>query len=208
MRIIPVLIVASGLTASFFAHPMTYKGTVVAVTQTTLQVRAVDDMSKKEATHTFKITAKTKVLRGDKVVTFADAKVKKDERIAVTTDMDATPDEAVVVRLAAASDRVAPAAPAVQTKTGPITVTGCVAAGAKAGQYVLNNGTLAGDATAKSYSLSGGQLKAHVGHKVAVTGTLKAAAMPKDHKMSKEAMAAMPGVLQVKTVKMVAATCA
>lgn len=206
MKFIPALIVAAGFTATLFAHPMTYKGTVVAVTQTTIQMRGVDDMSKKEATTTFKITAKTKVLRGDKAVTFADAKVKKDERIAVTTDMDATPDEAVVVRLAAASDAVA--APAAQAKTGPVTVTGCVAAGAKAGQYVLNNGTLAGDTTAKSYSLSGGQLKAHVGHKVAVTGTLKAAAMPKDHKMSKEAMAAMPGVLQVKTVKMVAATCA
>jgi len=206
MKFIPAMIVAAGLTVTLLAHPMTYKGTVVAVSQATLQVRAVDDMSKKEATTTFKITAKTKVLRGDKVVTFADAKVQKDERIAVTTDMDATPDEALVVRLAAASDAVAP--PPVQTKSGPITVTGCVAAGAKAGQYVLNNGTLAGDTTAKSYSLSGGQLKPHVGHKVAVTGTLKAAAMPKDHKMSKEAMAAMPGVLQVKTVKMVAATCA
>src|SRR5579872_6215596 len=51
-----------------------------------------------------------------------------------------------------------------------ITVTGCVAAGSESGHYILTNGMMAGDATGKSYDLTGGQLKAHVGHKVEVTG--------------------------------------
>jgi hypothetical protein len=66
------------------------------------------------------------------------------------------------------------------------TVTGCVAAGADTKHYTLNGD----DHTA--YTLVGGTLKPHVGHKVEVTGTpTKAAAT----------------TLHVKSVKMVAATC-
>ena len=69
----------------------------------------------------------------------------------------------------------------------PVTVTGCVAAGAAAGRYTLTNATLAPSAVDKmpppaadkmsapatSYTLKGGDdLKPHLGHKVAVTGTL------------------------------------
>ena len=84
------------------AHPMTYKGTVVSVDATSLQVKATDDMTKKESTMTFKVTDKTKVYRGEKLVTFGEAKVQKDERIAVTVNMDQSPDAALEIRLAAA----------------------------------------------------------------------------------------------------------
>jgi hypothetical protein len=101
----------------------------------------------------------------------------------------------------------------------PITVTGCVAAGSQSGHYILTNGMMAGDTTGKSYDLTGGDLKAHVGHKVEVTGT-----MGKDKKMGKDAMAKdkmdhdkmnndtmamseMHGTLRVKSAKMVSSTC-
>jgi hypothetical protein len=100
-----------------------------------------------------------------------------------------------------------------------ITVTGCVAAGSESGHYVLTNGMMAGDTTGKSYDLTGGQLKAHVGHKVEVTGI-----MDKDEKMGKDAMAKdkmnhdtmsndktamseMHSTLRVKSAKMVSPTC-
>jgi hypothetical protein len=72
-----------------------------------------------------------------------------------------------------------------------VTVTGCVATGTQAGQYVLTNAAVVPDAkpvatgtsgaavvesptsmeSTTSYALKGGDLKAHVGHKVEVTGT-------------------------------------
>jgi hypothetical protein len=101
----------------------------------------------------------------------------------------------------------------------PITVTGCVAAGSESGHYVLTNGMMAGDTTGKSYNLTGGDLKAHVGHKVEVTGV-----MDKDKKMGKDgmakdkmdhdtmsndktAMSEMHATLRVKSAKMVSSTC-
>ena len=67
-----------------------------------------------------------------------------------------------------------------------MTVTGCVAE--KDGHYMLDNAMMAGDknammagdkkamtagdAKAISYHLEGGDLKAHVGHKVSVTGSM------------------------------------
>jgi hypothetical protein len=101
----------------------------------------------------------------------------------------------------------------------PITVTGCVAAGSESGRYVLTNGMMAGDTTGKSYDLMGGDLKAHVGHKVELTGMVDKDkkmgkdAMAKDDmdhdKMSKDkmAMSEMHATLQVKSVKMVSSTC-
>jgi hypothetical protein len=111
------------------------------------------------------------------------------------------------------------------------TVTGCVAEGSETGRYTLANGTTTGDTTGKSYDLIGGDLKAHVGHKVEVTGTIadgkamgKDKMMAKDkmekgegegeHKMAKDTMAkdtmgtaGTRSTLQVKSVKMIAATC-
>ena len=93
-------------------------------------------------------------------------------------------------------------------------VTGCVAE--KDGKFMLNNGVMAGDKKATTYDLMGGDLKAHVGHKVEVTGSedSKMGKMDKD-KMSKDkmmdkdkmAMPEMHATLHVKSVKMIAATC-
>jgi hypothetical protein len=111
-------------------------------------------------------------------------------------------------------------------KKGAVTVTGCVAAGTEPGHYMLNDATKEGDAAgapAASYALMGGDLKAHVGHKVAVTGSMDAKGamggmaksgmakdtMPKDSKdtMSHDKMGKDATTLNVKSVKMVAATC-
>ena len=101
----------------------------------------------------------------------------------------------------------------------PMMVTGCVAAGSEAGHYMLTNGMMAGDTTGKSYDLMGGELKAHVGHKVEVTGTMDDGKMGKDKMMSKDKMdkdkmakdkmatSDMHTALRVTSVKMIAATC-
>lgn len=107
----------------------------------------------------------------------------------------------------------------------PMMVTGCVAAGSADGHYMLTNGMMAGDTAGKSYDLMGGELKAHVGHKVEITGTLDDGKMMGKHKMmskdkmdkdamakdkmSKDAMhtAEMHNMLHVTSVKMMSATC-
>lgn len=115
-----------------------------------------------------------------------------------------------------------------QSKMGKaITVTGCVAAGTDEEHFTLTNGMKTGETTGKSYNLMGGDLKAHVGHTVAVTGTMetgmadkgKMTAKPKmkegddmgEHKMAKDKMApagsAAHSALHVASVKMIAATC-
>jgi hypothetical protein len=95
-----------------------------------------------------------------------------------------------------------------------MTVTGCVAE--KDGKYMLNNGMMAGDKKATTYDLMGGDLKAHVGHKVEVTGSedskmgkMNKDKMSKDKMMDKDKMAMpeMHTTLHVKSVKMIAATC-
>jgi hypothetical protein len=95
-----------------------------------------------------------------------------------------------------------------------IAVTGCVAE--SGGHYMLNNATMADQTTPMSYALSGGTLKPHVGHKVEITGTMKPAAMKKGT-MSKDSTAkagdmkksdmATAGTVDVKDLKMIAASC-
>jgi hypothetical protein len=79
-------------------------------------------------------------------------------------------------------------------KAAPMAYTGCVAAGTKANTFELKDATAAGSTDKATYDLKGGKFKAHVGHKVEVTGT---ATKP----------ATGDSVLAVKSVKMVAATC-
>ncbi|HEY1912010.1 MAG TPA: hypothetical protein VGG73_13880 [Vicinamibacterales bacterium] len=99
-----------------------------------------------------------------------------------------------------------------------MTVTGCVAE--KDGHYMLNNAMMAGDTKPVTYDLTGGDLKAHLGHKVEVTGSndgkmMDKGKMDKMDKMSndkmtdkdKMGMSDTHGTLQVKSVKMISATC-
>jgi hypothetical protein len=112
----------------------------------------------------------------------------------------------------------------------PVTVTGCVVEGASA-SYTLTNaqvtgplasapttaGTAGTQSTEKSasmehgtsYQLKGGDLKAHVGHRVEVTGTTS-----DEKRTDKSANVGttdttkdMPSILTVKSVKMLSTTC-
>jgi hypothetical protein len=94
--------------------------------------------------------------------------------------------------------------------TGAITMVGCVAAGTD-GQYTLTNATLppVQDQSKEgmkptTYDLVGGQLKAHVGHKVEVTGSTAADAPGKSKKTK---TAEMRDSITVKSVKMLATSC-
>lgn len=98
-----------------------------------------------------------------------------------------------------------------------MTVTGCVAE--KDGHFMLNNATMAGETKSMAYDLMGGELKAHVGHKVEVMGTsdgkMAKDKMAKDSKMSQDkpmdkdkmAMSEAHATLNVKSVKMISPTC-
>lgn len=88
--------------ATLLAHEVTYRGTVVAVEATKIQVKVVDEKSKKETSIEFTVTPKTKVLRGDKAVQFENARIQKEERISVTINNDEDDRKAITVRLAAA----------------------------------------------------------------------------------------------------------
>ncbi len=120
-------------------------------------------------------------------------------------------------------------------KDGSMTMSGCIAAGKDSGQYMLTNAMRMGGMMDKekmpkdnmqpgmsghmmSYELVGGDLKAHMGHKVEVTGTMSKSDMDKMYKMSsmdkmdKEKMDKMdkdmkPMKLNVKSVKMVSESC-
>ena len=126
-------------------------------------------------------------------------------------------------------------------KEGSMTVTGCVTAGKDAGQYMLTNAMMTGGTMDKtmdkdkmqagmsgrmmSYELVGGDnLRAHMGQKVEVVGSLSKSDMEKMRKMGrmdkmdedKMGKAKMGGMsdkdmnamkLNVKSVKMVSASC-
>lgn len=66
------------------AHETTYKGTVEAADDKRVRVRTINDEGKVADRATwFAVTATTKVTRGDKAISFADAKVAPKERIIV-----------------------------------------------------------------------------------------------------------------------------
>ena len=97
----------------------------------------------------------------------------------------------------------------------PARVTGCVAEGSETGRYILIDATVMGDTTSRSYDLIGGDLTAHVGHTVEITGTMaNGKAKGKDKqigqgKLEKDTTgpAETRSALQVKSVKMHRAKC-
>jgi hypothetical protein len=107
-------------------------------------------------------------------------------------------------------------------RTKPITVTGCVAQSGAV--YRLDHAVVAIDTdvdtqnrpateaspTPKmmSYALIGTEVKAHLGHKVEVTGTMSSSKASTDDAGIKEVPGMkLVGTLNVKSVKMVANTC-
>ena len=106
--------------------------------------------------------------------------------------------------------------------TKPSTITGCVAESGTV--YRLDHAMVAVDidtdtqnrpgteanATPKmmSYILMGGDVKAHVGHKVEVTGTMSSDKTSKENAAIKRAPGMeLSGTLNVKSVKMISAMC-
>ena len=84
------------------AHEMNYQGSVLAVQPTKVQVKMIDEKTKKESTASFVVDKNTKVKRGEKTVAYADAKFAVSERIVIIVNMDAkTKMLAVEIRLAA-----------------------------------------------------------------------------------------------------------
>lgn len=193
--------IAVMLMAAVKAHPMTYKGIVGSVDATSLQVKAMDDMNKKESTITFRVTAKTKIWRGDRAMTLAEAKVQKGERVAITIDMDEATRDAEEIKLAAVAE------PAPASAKDTVKVTGCVAKSSDGTHFQLTKSSIAGQKTIKTYDLSGGDFKSHVGHRVAVTGTVQPPTMEMSKPMTAKQMAQMHGTLLVEGVAMISASC-
>jgi maltose-binding protein MalE len=89
-------------TATLSAHLLTFKGTVLGVEKESIKMTAVDPETKKSSEKTFVVDDQTKVLRADKVVKWADAKIQKGENVTVTVDHDLDEELAQVIRLGAA----------------------------------------------------------------------------------------------------------
>jgi len=94
-----VAIVLAVTTAAVLAHQVTYKGTVIALDKESVRVTVVDDKTKKPKEMKFDFDKETKILRGDKLVTIANAGIAKGEKIAVTIDHDVDETLAIVIRL-------------------------------------------------------------------------------------------------------------
>ena len=75
--------------SAVLAHDMLTEGTVLTVAPTKLEVRSPNKATKKDETVAFVIDKNTKVTRGDKSVSYADAKIEKGERIVVVVNTDA-----------------------------------------------------------------------------------------------------------------------
>lgn len=84
---------------SLAAHNITFKATAIAAEKDSVRVNVVDAKTKKVAPMVFAVDDETKVLRDDKVVKFADAKIQKGEAISVTVDHDLDEELAQVIRL-------------------------------------------------------------------------------------------------------------
>jgi len=91
----------AGTVAPLLAHEETFLGTVAAVAASSVRVNVVDAKTKTETPQEFVVGPRTKVYRGDAVVSFTEARIQKDERIAVTIDHDAAAHAATVIKLAA-----------------------------------------------------------------------------------------------------------
>lgn len=94
-----VIVAVAAVTLS--AHLLTFKGTVLAVEKDSVRVNAVHPETKKATVMVFIVDNETKVLRGDVLVNFANAKIQKGENITVTVDHDLDEELAQVIRLGA-----------------------------------------------------------------------------------------------------------
>ena len=75
--------------SALLAHNMVTEGTVLTVAPARLEITSPNKSTKNDETVAFVIDKNTKVKRGDKVVSFTDAKIEKGERIVVVVNTDA-----------------------------------------------------------------------------------------------------------------------
>ncbi len=80
-------------------HEVTFKGTVISTDAKVVKVTVINEKTKKPEAMTFQHDNETKVLRGDTVVTFVQARIQKGEKVAVTVNHDDDPEFALVIRL-------------------------------------------------------------------------------------------------------------
>jgi len=84
-----IVVFGCAMTAVVHAHDVLYRGTVLAVQPTKLQVKTIDEKTKNEEPVWFTVSGATKVKRGDKVVPYGDANIADGERIVVVVNHDA-----------------------------------------------------------------------------------------------------------------------
>ena len=94
-------VLAIGATAAVHAHEVTHRGTVLAVEPARLQVQTLTESGAEGEATWFTVTEKTKVQRGEQVVTYVTAAIATGERIVVIVDHDADEHAAIELRLAA-----------------------------------------------------------------------------------------------------------
>lgn len=97
LGVIAVWVALIGVTT--LAHEVTYRGTVVSADAKGIRLTVVDAKTKKPSTLTFWHDKETKFLRGDNLLSFAEAKISKGEKIALTVNTDDDENYAQVVRL-------------------------------------------------------------------------------------------------------------
>jgi hypothetical protein len=84
VRVCAVVVFAwLGVASAAFAQDRTVLGTVAAVEPSRIQVRVVDETSKREEVLSFAIGKDTRIKRGDSNLSFADAKIANGERVAI-----------------------------------------------------------------------------------------------------------------------------
>ena len=98
--IVVSLVAVCALGATLLAHSIT--GTVVSVKPASIVVSVVDETTKKPVSMTFDLNKDTKIMRGTKTVTFAEAKIQKGEKVSVTIDHDVDEHLATILKLDAA----------------------------------------------------------------------------------------------------------
>ena len=97
---VATMIALCALGATLLAHSVT--GTVVSAKPESIVVSVVDESTKKPVSMTFDVNKDTKIMRGTKTVTFAEAKIQKGEKISVTIDHDVDEHLATIIKLDAA----------------------------------------------------------------------------------------------------------
>lgn len=84
-NLLAVLVSVVAMHAVAFAHEMTVRGTVAAVEATRVQIKTGEEKAG-QAPAWYAIDAKTKIKRGTKTMTLAEAKIAIDERVVVIVD--------------------------------------------------------------------------------------------------------------------------